>query len=265
MNKITISGLMGTLLLIATSAVPANATTVTQTFDAPPSGWTVDRYAPAGFTSPVLFDGDNRLQETISSADGGNNRPSIYSSSFYNTQGMAHTNLAGTIYESIQLYVSTAMLSDPNRVAGFWGVGTDASNVIQSYPIVELAGGTFRGWDSAGSWVSMGLPSGLTGNQWVTLAMGLDTANNLIDYTVEGQLFTTVSAYGTTHFDSTILQMYNTQDGIDRTVYWDNLTNSDVSPTPLPAALPLFASGLGAMGLLGWRRKRKNAAAIATA
>jgi hypothetical protein len=36
-----------------------------------------------------------------------------------------------------------------------------------------------------------------------------------------------------------------------------------VSTTPLPAALPLFATGLGAMGLLGWRRKRKNAAAIA--
>ena len=30
--------------------------------------------------------------------------------------------------------------------------------------------------------------------------------------------------------------------------------------TPLPAALPLFASGLGALGLLGWRRKRKAAA-----
>jgi hypothetical protein len=27
--------------------------------------------------------------------------------------------------------------------------------------------------------------------------------------------------------------------------------------TPLPAALPLFATGLGLMGLLGWRRKRK--------
>jgi hypothetical protein len=38
-----------------------------------------------------------------------------------------------------------------------------------------------------------------------------------------------------------------------------------VSSTPLPAALPLFASGLGAMGLLGWRRKRKNTAAIAAA
>ena len=29
---------------------------------------------------------------------------------------------------------------------------------------------------------------------------------------------------------------------------------------PLPAALPLFASGLGGLGLLGWRRKRKKAA-----
>ena len=31
--------------------------------------------------------------------------------------------------------------------------------------------------------------------------------------------------------------------------------------TPLPAALPLFTSGLGALGLLVWRRKRKAQAA----
>jgi hypothetical protein len=35
----------------------------------------------------------------------------------------------------------------------------------------------------------------------------------------------------------------------------------DASATPLPAALPLFATGLGALGLLGWRRKRKAQAA----
>jgi len=35
--------------------------------------------------------------------------------------------------------------------------------------------------------------------------------------------------------------------------------------TPLPAALPLFATGLGALGVLGWRRKRKIAAALAAA
>jgi outer membrane lipase/esterase len=34
----------------------------------------------------------------------------------------------------------------------------------------------------------------------------------------------------------------------------------DVANTPLPAALPLFASGLAGLGLLGWRRKRKVAA-----
>ena len=33
--------------------------------------------------------------------------------------------------------------------------------------------------------------------------------------------------------------------------------------TPLPAALPLFATVLGVGGLLGWRRKRKNTAAVA--
>ena len=42
------------------------------------------------------------------------------------------------------------------------------------------------------------------------------------------------------------------------------LTIADISgiggETPLPAALPLFATGLGALGALGWRRKRKAAA-----
>ena len=33
--------------------------------------------------------------------------------------------------------------------------------------------------------------------------------------------------------------------------------------TPLPAALPLFATGLGALGLLGWRRKKKAVALAA--
>jgi hypothetical protein len=35
------------------------------------------------------------------------------------------------------------------------------------------------------------------------------------------------------------------------------------SAVPIPAALPLFAGGLGALGLLGWRRKRKPQPATA--
>lgn len=39
----------------------------------------------------------------------------------------------------------------------------------------------------------------------------------------------------------------------------------DPVATPLPAALPMFAAGLGVMGLVGRRRKRKNSTALATA
>ena len=38
------------------------------------------------------------------------------------------------------------------------------------------------------------------------------------------------------------------------------LSVSDPPATPVPAALPLFATGLGLVGLLGWYRKRKAAA-----
>ncbi len=38
----------------------------------------------------------------------------------------------------------------------------------------------------------------------------------------------------------------------------------ELYPTPLPATLPLFATGLSGLGLLGWRRKRKAAALAAT-
>jgi CHRD domain len=38
-----------------------------------------------------------------------------------------------------------------------------------------------------------------------------------------------------------------------------------LTATPIPTALPLLASGLGTLGLFGWRRKRKNAAARAGA
>ena len=44
----------------------------------------------------------------------------------------------------------------------------------------------------------------------------------------------------------------------------DGLVAQKVDPfavIPLPAALPLFASGVGALGLLSWRRKKKAIAA----
>ena len=51
----------------------------------------------------------------------------------------------------------------------------------------------------------------------------------------------------------------------DFTDYWRKGTNTpeyliaEVTPVPLPAALPLFAGSIGLIGFLGWRRKRKPA------
>jgi hypothetical protein len=39
-------------------------------------------------------------------------------------------------------------------------------------------------------------------------------------------------------------------------------TSDSVAGTPLPSALPLFATGLAAIGLFGWWRKRKARSAI---
>jgi hypothetical protein len=46
---------------------------------------------------------------------------------------------------------------------------------------------------------------------------------------------------------------------------WSGPGITAIGATPLPAAFPLFAGGLGVMGLLARRRKRKNSTAIAAA
>jgi len=48
---------------------------------------------------------------------------------------------------------------------------------------------------------------------------------------------------------------------VDVRVAFDDFSITDVATTPLPLALPLFATGLGVIGLFGWRRKRNAAVA----
>jgi hypothetical protein len=59
---------------------------------------------------------------------------------------------------------------------------------------------------------------------------------------------------------TSVIQLHNGQlnDGLSYNPTWGSfLVRSSPAATPLPAALPLFATGLGMMGLLGWRRKRR--------
>jgi hypothetical protein len=45
--------------------------------------------------------------------------------------------------------------------------------------------------------------------------------------------------------------------------HYQGTFNISLAQTPLPAAIPLFASGLVVLGLIGWHTKRKNAALAA--
>ena len=49
----------------------------------------------------------------------------------------------------------------------------------------------------------------------------------------------------------------NQSGGPGNAISWA-LTDTTVNPTPLPASLPLFATGIGILGLCGWHRKRKT-------
>jgi len=221
---------------------------VSPTLSATPAAgaWYVDRYAPAGFVS-ASFGGGNRLKHSINIAD-------TQGDPFYNTQGRAY-DIAGTKAMSIQLYVPTAWGTQGRRMAGFWGVGVDVSNVVSDYPIIEFSsdGGVprFRGWNGAGtgSWVDMGLPTGFAYDQWYTLNIAL-VGNNFI-YSV-GDLELVIPADPTTvSMKSVILQGYNHAPGLTYDIYWDNL-NTFCSPsatanTPTIGVLLAAASGTAAV------------------
>jgi hypothetical protein len=90
----------------------------------------------------------------------------------------------------------------------------------------------------------------------------LDAGNTLTTVGQWVQYTDTFTTTGAGPYTLALSDLNNIQLGNDFTVDDIALTGG---ATPLPAALPLFATGLGALGLFGWRRKRKNAAAMAAA
>ena len=64
------------------------------------------------------------------------------------------------------------------------------------------------------------------------------------------------------HFGATTAPLTSSEDyNFTVTAFSDANGGENFGATPLPATLPLFTTGLGALGLLGWRRKRKAQAA----
>lgn len=95
-----------------------------------------------------------------------------------------------------------------------------------------------------------------SGQQATTSDIGFQNSENLTFLQFAGLGFNPNA--NDTYLVSLLLTGNNGQQlSVDETII------AGTGATPLPAALPLFASGLGALGLLGWRKKRKGLAAAA--
>jgi hypothetical protein len=137
-------------------------------------------------------------------------------------------------------------------------------------------GGYFRTNQAVGI---IGNPSVVGSDTW-SINAGTTTPTDHIGYTGTGTSSGDYSGDGTITF--TLSGIFDPA-GIDLggtlgtfTLAWAMTCSNDIIlatfilpppstqlSTPLPATLTLFASGLGALGLLGWRRKRKASSALA--
>ena len=118
---------------------------------------------------------------------------------------------------------------------------------------VGAACGTLAGFFVCGSTISCGielLPGFVISRNGESVSFDVSDASRFL------MIDTSVLIHGPVDFELTA----NLPDGLQVLVISDPIPQG-LAQTPLPAALPLFASGLGALGLLGWRRKRKAQAA----
>lgn len=112
--------------------------------------------------------------------------------------------------------------------------------------------GLFTLNSSAGSIRSLSFSTDSSGNpvDWNIIFYNSSLTNSI--QTCNNPDNVTTCAYYNTSSDIGNYQTYTAVgDNFDEPGVWE------VTTTPLPAALPLFVTGLGALGLLGWRRKRE--------
>jgi hypothetical protein len=152
------------------------------------------------------------------------------------------------------------------------------------------------GWTGSSGFVSNGNWSGnpphvalnsITGNMTFSFSTPVSAVGGILNWAVHGVLnygSPSISVYDSSHtlIESLLLSsnnlnlvapnsFYGFQESTANISYFvltdgyiglrDLTVGQAVATTPLPAALPLFATGLGALGLLGWLRKRKAALA----
>jgi hypothetical protein len=154
-----------------------------------------------------------------------------------NTFGTAHINqfnpLQGTLTQ-VEIDLTSTLVDVPTA-----SIGAEAKS-----PSGDLTGSTFLAKiDSAGDSVSY--------DSTTTYSSSLSPYQGTGTFPLTFEYFTNCTLIG---------ENPSCGDGWSGSVTVEYTYN--VTTTPLPATLPLFASGIGGLGLFGWRRKRKAQAVV---
>jgi hypothetical protein len=160
----------------------------------------------------------------------------------------------------------TQLSADYNMFGGSFGGGAprfgiadSSDNQVWAYWGTPLGGGSFSNPNPNGTFANTGNFADLSSSDLRFYSNGFGGLNSPNTGLTWSQL---LNAVGTTTVAYVVLDLDGGWSGGDQHMLVNNFTlNGDVfateATTPLPAALPLFTSGLGALGLLAWRRKRK--------
>jgi hypothetical protein len=142
--------------------------------------------------------------------------------------------------------------TDPGATLNLFDVNTSASALAQRQVIDNAIYGDL------GSGVSYGSFTAGSGNSLDVMSFALNAAARGDINAALGAFFSIgATSTGGVHFSHSNDEPGNSSSNFTQQLVLE--TEPSLTATPLPAALPLFATGLGVMGLLGWRRKRQDA------
>jgi hypothetical protein len=226
-------------------------------FSTIPSGWSVDRYAPASFSNVGTYQGmNNVLGIGINTADV---PPDHYSS----TQGERYAIISGGAGSVLQaeLYIPTAWgnAANGNVRTDMWGEMSNGTPDF-GYPIIGftnygVAGARLQVWDDTIGWID--LANTVNYNAWTTLSIAY-TGSSYV-FGIDGAtVYTQTNISGATGFQAAIMQAYNFADPsmsgtvlADYTAHWAN--------TPEPGFYGSLALGMGGLILAAYRRRKASA------
>ncbi len=185
-------------------------------FASAPEGWTLNRYAPAGFAppSPTVYGRSSELQIQINQAQGYSNRPAAEQSQYYGFQGYSYP-LSGSgtgDFISADIYIPSALGNSGagNAASYMWAIGSNGDSQTD-YAIIgftnSVGHGEFTVWDDGTeSWTDLSTP--VIYNSWNTLSVVF--TGTTFDYYVNGvKVYSMMNNYGSSMLGATIMDAVN--------------------------------------------------------